>query len=237
MLQIRPQPDLRVAISHDYRAPARDELAGGDLIALNRHDDGSTTLLIGDLSAKGEEGTALASWLATVFHLTSAAIWRPSRVLRQLNTMLNDAFYDQTAGLFASAFICRMFPAQSYMVYSSAGAEPPILFSRSRPCRNLTAGGLVLGIDRHATYGDTILSIVPGDLFIAFTDGITESRRHPFREQLGRHGIVKAVEATVRKTGFADSHEIFSTIDTLNNGGYTDDATLLVASVHATEFL
>ncbi len=232
MLQIQPKPELGVAISHDYRAPAYDELAGGDLIALNRHDDGTTTLLVADLSAKGEEGTALASWLATVFHLTSAVIWRPSRILKHLNTMLGEAFYDQTEGLFASAFIGRMCPEQSYMVYSSAGAEPPMLFNASRKHHDLKAGGLVLGIEKRAYYDDYVVSIAPNDVLIAFTDGIPESKRSFFRERLGRRGVVKAVEATLRKFASANSEEIFRTIDSLNNGVYSDDATLLVASIN-----
>jgi len=151
--------------------------------------------------------------------------------------VLTEAFYDQTDGLFASAFICRICPAQSYMVYSSAGAEPPMLFNGSHPHRNLKSGGLVLGVDKRTSYDDFVLSITPNDVFVAFTDGITESKRRSFRERLGRHSIVKAVEVTLRTSASPNSQEIFSTIDRFNNGIYGDDATLLVASMYAVDSL
>lgn len=233
MLDIRPEPALHVGVTHDYRAPLRRELSGGDVVALNRHDDGSTALLIADLSAKGAEGAAYASYLAAVFQITSALIMRPSAILRQLNRILVHAFYDQAAGLFASAFVCRVLASSSVLIYSCAGAEPPLLVRNSALHATLHTDDHILGIDWHASYHDRAIPIAHNDVLIAYTDGITESRRHSTSTLLGTQGVLEALELSAFRSSVPNSEDVFSAIDQLNGGLYYDDATLLVASVQA----
>ena len=233
MFQRELQSPLGLSVTHDYRSPVNDDLAGGDLVALTRHDDGSTSILIGDLSAKGSEGAAYASWLATLFQVSSAFMYRPARILGQLNRLMADAFYDETEGLFACAFVCRIFPRKSYFIYSCAGAEPPILFSNAGVYRELRSGGTVLGVDKSAAYEDCSMPIAPDDALVAFTDGITESFRFGSLERLGASGVVEAVRRSVGQHGAHDSFNILSSIDVLNAGSYFDDATLMVASMRA----
>jgi serine phosphatase RsbU (regulator of sigma subunit) len=229
----KSQRALALAITHAYRFPRRPELAGGDVVALTRHDDGSTAILLGDVSAKGGEGSAFASWLATVFQVASAFVRSPAGILNQLNTSMAHAFYDETAGLFATAFVCRIFPRKSYLVYSCAGAEPPILFRNTGAHTELRSGGTVLGVDRQASYVDSCMRIAHDDALIAFTDGISESRHPDTLEQLGAGGVLSAIRGSLMEHGIHDSHHILTTIDSMTAGSYSDDATLLVASVRA----
>ncbi|MBV8637768.1 MAG: serine/threonine-protein phosphatase [Candidatus Eremiobacteraeota bacterium] len=226
-------PALDVGITHSYREPVHRELAGGDVVAVNRHEDGSITALIADISAKGSQAEAYASWLVAVFHVTSAFVSRPSEILRELNTMLSHAFYDKHAGLFASAFMFRIYPAASLVVYSSAGAEPPLLVRHSVVQGPLQGGGQVLGIDRDVSYLDHAVRICRNDHIVAFTDGITESRRPLTRSLLGWEGVAEAVQTSMFRSS-PGSDDVFSAIDRLNGGTYYDDATLLVVAAKAT---
>jgi sigma-B regulation protein RsbU (phosphoserine phosphatase) len=198
----------------------RSELAGGDVIAVNRLNDGSTVVLIADVSAKGAEANAYASWLASVFQIASAFASRPSAILKQLNTMLEHAFYDKDAGLFASAFVFRIIPEAALMVYASAGAQPPLLVRNSVVREPLQGGGQVLGVERSITHEDRVVRLCAGDAFVVFTDGITPG------------SVSSAVQASMfGSTATCDT--IFTEIDRLTGGVYFDDATLLLANVRA----
>jgi serine phosphatase RsbU (regulator of sigma subunit) len=224
---------LNLGVTHDYRAPVRPELSGGDVVAVSRREDGSTAVLVADLSVKGKEGTAYASWLASSFQVTSAFVYRPSDILVRLNHILVRAFYDQAAGLFASAFVCRVIPSSSLLIYASAGAEPPLLIRDSVLQATLHTGDLVLGVDRSAAYHDRAFSFKRRDVLIAFTDGIPESHRHATSVQLGADGVMEAIETSFNQSTMPKSWDIFSAIDQLNGGVYQDDATLLVAALAA----
>ena len=58
--------------------------------------------------------------------------------------------------------------------YCNAGNEPPILISR-RGLHRLDKGGLILGAFTHAIYEEETLQLEPGDVLIAFSDGVTEA--------------------------------------------------------------
>ena len=226
--RVPPSRALHLNFSHDYRLPSDKNQAGGDVIALTNHVDGTTALLVGDVSAKGSEGTAFASWLATLFNISAAFIPEPSDILKRLNTMLCQAFSDKSRGLFAGAFVCRFFPAHRRFVYACAGTESPILFNHLRPPEYLDYGGMVLGVDTSATYEDAIGAMDRDDMLIAYTDGVTESLRSPGSEPLGSGGVLEAVWHSIDAVGRPDSQDILTAVDRLNGGVYHDDATLAV---------
>lgn len=228
-----PSAPLRVSVSHDYRRPLLPELSGGDIVTSTAHNDGTKTILLADFSVKGERGASLARSLAHQFKF-ACGIWkRPSRILAELNRSLLKTVPETAEGLFATALICRVIPSKSYLVYSSAGAEPPILFNVQAPYwRILTTGSLLLGVEPDTAYVDCRVPVEEDDVFIAFTDGVPESKRLGLQDRLGRGGIVQAARSAFERPGAPHSNELFNRIDTLNGGLYFDDATLMVAALH-----
>jgi serine phosphatase RsbU (regulator of sigma subunit) len=222
-----------LAFSHDYRCPEDARLAGGDVVALSKHDDGTTALLVADISAKGAEGAGFARRLASLFAVSACFIAQPALVLKELNCVLHEMFTDRGRGLFAAAFVCRFLPAERRLIYACAGTERPMLFGRTRPPRYLYYGGVVLGVDQRATYNDEVVAIDHDDTLIAYTDGVTESLRRSNSEPLGAGGVLEAILHSVDHIGYPDSHEILAQVDSLNGGRYRDDAT--VAAVGYTD--
>jgi serine phosphatase RsbU (regulator of sigma subunit) len=230
---VAPAKPLPLAFSHDYRSPKDARLAGGDVVALSKHDDGTTALLVADISAKGAEGSGFARRLAALFAVSAAFIAQPSLVLEELNCVLYEMFTDRRRGLFAAAFVCRFLPAKHRLIYACAGTERPMLFGRTRLPRYLYCGGVVLGVHQHATYDDEVVAMDHDDTLIAYTDGVTESLRRSNSAPLGAGGVLEAILHSVDRIGYPDSHEILAQVDSLNGGRYHDDAT--VAAVGCTD--
>lgn len=224
---------LRLDLSHEYRRPPRDELAGGDVVAFVPHEDFCTTLLVADLSAKSVAGTRSAKILANAFHLACETFSLPSQILKQLNNVLIALFSDAAKGLFATAFVCRFSESESCCTYSSAGAEPPILWKDTRFYQTLPSSqGIVLGVETDAVYNDFVMPIAANDTLIAFTDGISESVRIDGGERLGVHGIIEAMISALKGTTRPHISQLLSEIDRLNGSAYHDDASLVLASMH-----
>ena len=60
------------------------------------------------------------------------------------------------------------------LTYSNAGHLPPIVVCGDGTVRRLEVSGTVVGLFDGMSYGESRLSMHPGDIFVAFSDGLTE---------------------------------------------------------------
>ncbi|MCM2359992.1 MAG: serine/threonine-protein phosphatase, partial [Geobacteraceae bacterium] len=60
--------------------------------------------------------------------------------------------------------------------FASAGHNPPLVWrSGSRSCERLDAEGLILGVKRNVAFEEKQVRLLPGDILLLYTDGITEA--------------------------------------------------------------
>jgi sigma-B regulation protein RsbU (phosphoserine phosphatase) len=59
--------------------------------------------------------------------------------------------------------------------YVNAGQNPPMVRRASGELEWLAPTGMALGLSRKASYQEQTLSLAPGDLLMAYSDGITEA--------------------------------------------------------------
>ena len=60
------------------------------------------------------------------------------------------------------------------LTYSNGGHNAPMLVKKDG-VRRLETGGVVLGLFEHATFDEETLSLSPGDVIVAFSDGVSEA--------------------------------------------------------------
>jgi phosphoserine phosphatase RsbU/P len=85
---------------------------------------------------------------------------------------------------FATVFYAVLSPDGS-LTYSNAGHNPPYLV-RASGIRRLEKGGLIVGAFEEVRFEEECLRLEPGDVLVAFSDGITEARNvgdHEFGEE------------------------------------------------------
>jgi phosphoserine phosphatase RsbU/P len=88
---------------------------------------------------------------------------------------INRHFYGFTSpNKFASLFSVVFDRSQGRMTYCNAGHNPPILLKDGHS-HYLKTGGTVVGIFSEASYRQESLTLEPGDLLMAYTDGIVEA--------------------------------------------------------------
>tara|TARA_B100001175_G_scaffold58368_1_gene47129 strand:- start:344 stop:739 length:396 start_codon:yes stop_codon:yes gene_type:complete len=111
------------------------------------------------------------------------------------------------------------------MLLSSAGHEPPIIFSKDGSFTNYAEAGPPLGIMPNTKYTEDTISFLDSSMYI-FTDGITEIK-NPAGEMLGSEGF----ENYIKKYQETPNNERLKTIidDILKTGHIQkDDLTIVV---------
>jgi sigma-B regulation protein RsbU (phosphoserine phosphatase) len=98
-----------------------------------------------------------------------------------LLTRLNRGLFRRSIeARFLTAFYGMLGPDGS-LTYCNAGHNAPLLVSASG-IRRLETGGVVLGLFDNASFEEETVSLEPGDLIIAFSDGVTEAMNPEFEE-------------------------------------------------------
>jgi sigma-B regulation protein RsbU (phosphoserine phosphatase) len=67
------------------------------------------------------------------------------------------------------------------LAYSNAGHNAPVLLTATG-IRRLEKGGVVLGVFEDAAFEQGALTLSPGDIVVAFSDGVTEARNQADEE-------------------------------------------------------
>ena len=154
--------------------------AGGDYYDVGLLPDGKLGVLIADVSGKGAAAAVLMAVLRSIVHdeVDRARIRGPAALLDYADRRLC-AMGLPERGAFITAF-CGIFdPATGAIVYSCAGHNPPrLLRVRERTITALEgARSFPLGILADPpSHTEEAVRLMPGDLALFYTDGITEAR-------------------------------------------------------------
>jgi phosphoserine phosphatase RsbU/P len=164
------------SIATSYRTARH---SGGDYYDLGELPDGRLGVLIADVSGKGAAAAVLMAVLRTILHeLGLSRVTGPAALLDYADTRLCALGLSQR-GAFVTAFTCVLDPATGTLTYSSAGHNPPrLLRVRQRTVVPLDGASTTpLGLlDEPCTHTEETVVLMPGDLAVLYTDGLTEAR-------------------------------------------------------------
>jgi sigma-B regulation protein RsbU (phosphoserine phosphatase) len=120
---------------------------------------------------------------------TNDGVGGVSHVVKRVNEQI---YHHTSANKFASFFYAVYDERNTVLTYCNAGHNPPIFLNRNG-CQRLTTGGTVVGIFPDADYEEETLPLEPGDLFLAYTDGIIECVNE-YGEEFGEERLIRLVE-------------------------------------------
>jgi sigma-B regulation protein RsbU (phosphoserine phosphatase) len=143
--------------------------------------------------------------------------------------MLNRHLYHSTTPeKYATLFLAIYDRRRRTLAYSNAGHLPALLLRKDGSIRRLTSGGMVIGLFEEMSAEGAEIELQAGDLFVAFSDGVTEPEN-----EFGEFGEVRLIEL-VRKNFPLPlariSEEITQAVaDWIGGGEQPDDLTLVLA--------
>ncbi len=180
---------------HGFCRPART--VSGDYYDFLTLDSERLVLAMGDISGKGISAALLMATIhsavraytlertpaavpATVGTAAGSTLVLASKVGPEVSpgallAMLNHQLYDSTPSeKYATLFLAVYDGGSRKLTYSNGGHLPPIVMSENGGVRRLETGGTVVGLFDEQKYPESSVQLQPGDMFVAYSDGVTE---------------------------------------------------------------
>src|SRR5579862_2875241 len=226
------QTPRTVSDTLDYSACCRQiQALGGDcynFIPLKRDQ---LALVVGDASGKG---LAAALMIANVqSSLRTAALFTGNDLAALLKVVNHQAYHSSLEDHFATLFYGVFDGVTRTLRYANAGHNPPMVLRRDGTVEWLAAGGAPVGMFPDSRYEESIVQLDPGDVVIAYTDGVIDAAS-PAGEEWGLRGLLSMTSACeTRNSRRAEEivELVFNAMDDFSKGYQTDDATLAVLRV------
>ena len=207
--------DLESLEVHGVCRPART--VSGDYYDFLPYGPDRLGIAVGDISGKGISAALLMATIhsavrayeigrlpAMTAHLVAAGAeagapthifearsgsndeFSPSQVLSLLNRQL---YRSTPAEKYATLFLGVYDGRSGRLTYSNAGHLPPIVLGHDGALRRLDTPGLVIGLFDDQGYEERLIDLRPGDIFLAFSDGVTEPEN-----EFGEFGEERLIE-------------------------------------------
>jgi sigma-B regulation protein RsbU (phosphoserine phosphatase) len=202
---------------------------GGDYYDMLALPGDGWLVAIGDVSGKGTPAALLmANLQATIRALVPLNI-----PLGELTGRVNDLMCHNTGGTRFVTFFWGIIDLNGRkLTYVNAGHNYPFLIRVNGSVVRLDKGGMILGVLKTTTpYEEATVDLVPGDLIVLFTDGVSEAMDRSGKDY-GEERLLQLL-LSVHK---GDSHEVLNAIhqDVISYAGgapQSDDITLMVVKV------
>lgn len=207
------------------------EQVGGDSHDYAQLPDGRIGLAVGDVSGKGVPAAILMASIQASFRAEAESGKTPGPLLAALNRRLLDIAEPER---FVCYFYALIDPARLDLRFANAGLEPPLLVHPDGTTEELTEGGPVLGVLAGAEYEEGSRRLVPGDVLVLFSDGLTDGPT-PEETPLERSRIPGVVRANPGAGAGALRAALLAaaSLDPEGAGPHPpDDVTLVVARVY-----
>jgi sigma-B regulation protein RsbU (phosphoserine phosphatase) len=214
----------------DYAGACRPALGvGGDYYDFIRLSDGELGIAIGDVSGKGIPAALLMATLRA--YLRAQTMYR-ERDLPSVMANLNRLVYESSAAnRYATFFYAELDRASHALRYVNAGHNAPIMFRQdgaARAVAHLDVGGPVIGLLEDSVYRQGLIALHPGDVLLAYTDGVSEALNGA-DEEWGEERLIEAARTGRAVSSRALIDQVMRSADAFVAGApQNDDMTLVV---------
>ena len=226
-----PQPPSSGAATlAAFTLPART--VGGDYYDFLDLGGGRIGIAVADVSGKGIAAALLMSVVQASLRVISAERDVPlSQLAEKMNRFL---FKSSGASKYATFFYAQIDGDGRRLRFINAGHNPPYLARSTEAGMEITelgAGGPPLGLFPEIQYEEADLELRPGDLIVAFTDGVPEALNGE-GEEFGEERLKELLRGPGGRAAEEISARISSQVrDWMGAAEQHDDVTIVVMQV------
>jgi len=142
--------------------------------------DGHWGLVIADVADKGMPAALFMAVCRTLLRAAAISRLSPAATLMRVNELLLN---DSRSDLFVTVFYAVWNPQTGRVTYASAGHNAALLVrNRTKQISELRARGIALGVIRDIEIEEHQVTLQPGDVLVAYTDGLTEAVRPDYTQ-------------------------------------------------------
>jgi serine phosphatase RsbU (regulator of sigma subunit) len=217
-----------VEVGAEYLPVGEANDVGGDFYDLINTVEDGWICAIGDVRGKGVEAASVMALARYTIRAVTLNDDRPSEVLAALNeAMLRQLPEDR----FCTAACIRLEPQDGSagvgIDVSRAGHPPPLLVRPEGTVEEVGCSGRVLGVFPDAELRDTSLRLMPGEVLVLYTDGVTEARS-PDGDFFGEDRLRRLLSSCAGCDAMTLASRIKGVVLDFQEGYPSDDLAILV---------
>jgi sigma-B regulation protein RsbU (phosphoserine phosphatase) len=203
---------------------------GGDYYDIVKLDYDRYGIIIADVSGKGVPGAITIAIFRSLFRNYAVRFESPAKVLVEINNWL---YGEMQEDMFITATYAILYPKEGRLVWSRAGHEPILYYSKKEEAIHAFSGmgvmmGMTFGKDFDSFLEENELCIGSGDLITLYTDGVIEAQNKAGCE-FGRDNLCQVIRANADKKPPKVLQSITSQVSKFSGlSNFTDDITLLI---------
>jgi len=226
-----PEPDHLELVAR-YVAAADEAQVGGDWYDAFMVRDGSTCLVVGDVTGHDQRAAVQMAQVRNVLRgIAHALVEPPAAILHALDWAMRDL----ATGALATTVLAKVEQGPDdaarglrTLRWSNAGHPPPLLVRPDGRAELLTRpSDMLLGLGLGATRHDHTHVLQPGATVLLYTDGLVERR--------GEHldtGLCRLTETAGRLADLPLQQLCDTLLQELADGRHEDDVALLAVRAH-----
>lgn len=205
---------------------------GGDYYDFIQVDDRHLGLAIADVSGKGIGGAIMMSVCRSALRAHAPRRLSAAETLRQINQALRT---DVSEDMFISMLYMVLKLGTRELTVARAGHERPVWIRADGTMTVVDSPGVAIGIADDDTFersiADTRVQLEPGDLVVAYTDGITEAMNAQ-GEEWGIESFLAAARVAARDGANSVVNDVRQRLERfVGNHAQYDDMTLVALHI------
>jgi len=205
------------------------KIVGGDYYDFLDLGSGRLGLVLADIAGKGISGALLmANLQANLRSQYALALEDIPRLLRSVNRL----FYKNTeTSHYATTFFAVYDDETRLLRYVNCGHNPPMLLRADGEVERFSATATVLGLFEEWDCNVVECELVPGDVLVIFTDGISEAGESDDTEseEFGEARLMAAIRKNREDSAVGILDGILREVQQFSPDQQADDMTLIVA--------
>ena len=202
--------------------PARH--MNGDYFHFVQDENNNISVAIADVIGKGIPAALCMSMIKYAMDSLPENRLDPSSILENLNRVVEQ---NVDPSMFITMFYGMFNPSDNVFYYASAGHEPGFYYdSVAKEFTELTARGLLLGVDKRTKYTQYEKEIHPGDMVILMSDGVTECRTD--EGFIEKETLIGYINKYIHLNAQEIVNNIFRELEKLQHFQLRDDFTLII---------
>jgi sigma-B regulation protein RsbU (phosphoserine phosphatase) len=221
-----PVPGPEVGLDIAARVVSSRELCG-DLYDFLPHSTGELAIALGDVSGKGSAAALYGAAAVGIMRSLAPQTHLPATILHKLNRVICER---RIEGRFMTICFVSWRPDTRHLIVANAGQEQPLIFQNGR-CEKVPLIGFPVGMFDDATYDELSLALSPGDVFVLYSDGITDTQNAE-KKFYGWQRLCAAVAANAKQSAAEIADQCLADVDQFSGGTHPfDDRTIVVLKV------
>lgn len=202
------------------------KIVSGDLYDFRKINENALGVAIGDVAGKGAPAALMMTLVLAGFRSQNKTDSTTCDVVNHMNDLLTQTTIE---GKYTTFFYGIIRMDLNKIIFTNAGHNAPILLRKNGEVKYLNKGGIVLGFMDSQYYEQEEVDFDEGDIFIAFTDGVTEIM-DANENEFGENRIIEIIKKHKEKSVHDIKAALYESLGSFSNFKLNaDDLTLIIA--------